>query len=195
VFQIDLIIGCSRDTPRSIVVCNPCRGVPPGPAAWEHGPADAPADEREEATCFLMSRSVHDELLSVLGSIPPEACGMLLGPKSHRSLITHFVRDETGTSSPASFRIDGAQMTEAIRPFVAAGLDIKGIAHSHPSGCYRPSEGDMVYLRKLFTNRRNASAAAGLFYFPIISDGQIFHFAYEPSAGKKSMRPAKLSLL
>ena len=70
------------------------------------------------------------------------------------------------------------------RPFVGAGLDIKGIAHSHPSGCYEPSEGDKHYLRKLFSRQKNASA--GCFYFPIISDGRIFHFAYDPSSSGRA---------
>lgn len=170
--------------PRSIVVYNYygcCRG---------HS-----ADVREEPARFLMPGAVLDEVLGVLGSIPPEACGLLLGPRSHRSLITHFLRDETGIPSPTMFQIDGEQLTKAISRYVAAGLDVKGIAHSHPSGVHEPSSGDLRYLRKLFGNRKNAAAVEADFYFPIISDGQVFHFAFDRAAGRDRLKPAKVILI
>lgn len=194
-FRLANYVGSKNDVPRSIVVYNYYYGFAPGLAAAEHE-THVPDPGDEEVARFFMPRAVYEEVIEVLGSVPPEACGMLLGPKRHGSLITHFVRDESGASSPTMFRIDGERMTEALRPFVAAGLDVKGICHSHPSGCYRPSDGDLTYLKKLFSNRKNASAHAAAFYFPIISDGQVFHFAYDPAAsGKRGLRPAKLALL
>lgn len=194
-FRLANYVGSKRDVPRSIVVYNYYYGFSPGLAAVEHETHTSDSSGDEEIARFFMPRAVYEEVIEILGSVPPEACGMLLGPKRHGSLITHFVRDESGASSPTMFRIDGERMTEALKPYLAAGLDVKGICHSHPSGCYRPSDGDLTYLRKLFANHKNASAHAAAFYFPIISDGQVFHFAYDSAAGKRGLRPAKLALL
>lgn len=180
--------------PRSIVINN-YYGYSRGLSAFEHEVSVRDSEEEEETSRFLMPRAVFDEVLEILSSIPPEACGVFLGPQSHGSLITHFIRDETGIPSPTMFRIDGERLTKAIHPYVTAGLDVKGIAHSHPSGIYRPSNGDLRYLRKLFGNRKNADAPELDFYFPIISDGQVFHYAFDRSAGRDRLKPAKVVLI
>ncbi len=192
-FRIGQSSAQPRAVPRTVVVYNYYYGFSPGVGPVEHESHRPDADGQDSR--FYMARSVYDELLAHLASVPPEACGMLLGPASHGSLITHFIPDQSGESSPTTFHIDGARMTETIKPYVAAGLDVKGICHSHPSGFYRPSSGDLTYLKRLFTNSKNASSATSLFYFPIVSDGQIFHFAYDRSAGKDGLKPAKLDLL
>lgn len=194
-FRLGNYVGGSKNAPRSIVVYNYYYGFSPGLPPVEQA-VRGPHPDEDEAVCrFFMPRAVYEELLEVLGGVPPEACGMLLGPKTHAALITHFVRDESGVSSPTTFSIDGDRMTESLKPYVSAGLDVKGIVHSHPSGFYRPSDGDVTYLKKLFANRKNASASPAAFYFPIVSDGQIFHFAYDRGTGKSGLKPAKLALL
>ncbi len=186
-------LGESLTFPKSVVVYNYYYGFSPGASPVENG--SHPHDAVGASSRFLMPRAVYEDLLNFLGSVPPEACGMLLGPASHCSLITHFVPDESGVSSPTTFHIDGVRMTEVLKPYIAAGLDVKGICHSHPSGYYHPSSGDLTYLKRLFSNRKNASSRTSLFYFPIVSDGQIFHFAYDRSAGGDGLRSAKLALL
>lgn len=181
-----------RRAPRRVVIYNYYYGFtsPTSAGAEAHEPGEIDSPIR-----FMMPRAVCDELLQALGGVPPEACGMLLGPRTHPSLLTHFLRDESGHSSPATFRIDGDRMTDAIKPYVSAGLDVKGIVHSHPSGIHRPSSGDVEYLKKLFGNKKNATAPDAMaFYFPILSDGQLFHFAYDRADGDR-LKPARLGLI
>lgn len=193
-FRIGSYLMGTHPLPQSIVIYN-YYGCCRGRTAFEHEASVRVSEEQEEGARFLMPRAVLDELLEVLSSIPPEACGVLLGPRCHSSLITHFVRDETGTPSPTMFQIDGEHLTKAIHPYVQVGLDVKGIAHSHPSGIHNPSGGDLRYLRKLFGNRKNAVAPEVDFYFPIISDGQVFHYAFDRSAGRDRLKPAKVVLI
>ena len=192
-FQFTNSLGRNHKEPRSVFVYNYYYGFSAEgtPVAHETHSSDLDGS----VVRFFMIRAVYEEMLTVLGSVPPEACGMLLGPASHSSLITHFVPDASGISSPTTFHIDGKRMTEAIKPFIGAGLDVKGICHSHPSGCYRPSGGDLTYLKRLFSNNKNATSATTNFYFPIISDNQIFHFAYDRTASEDALKSAKLALL
>jgi proteasome lid subunit RPN8/RPN11 len=198
-FRLKRYLGHGHVAPQSVVIYNYYYGFSAPRIGLEtHEPEPLPIalDDLQGPARFVMLRSVHEELIESLGSIPPEACGMLLGPKKHASLITHFVRDESGKGSPVSFQIDGERMTKTIKPFITAGLDLKGIVHSHPRGVHRPSGGDLIYLKKLYANERNAANSdAAAFYFPILADGRLFHFAYDPSDGDGELRPATLALI
>lgn len=192
-FQFRNSLGRDHKAPRSVFVYNYYYGFSADSPSMTHETVTADLDG--SVARFYMLRAVYEEIFEVLGSVPPEACGMLLGPTSHASMITHFLPDDSGISSPTMFQIDGKRMTEVIQPYIAAGLDVKGICHSHPSGCYRPSSGDLTYLRRLFASDKNSNSATTTFYFPIISDNQIFHFAYDRTASKDGLKSAKLALI
>jgi proteasome lid subunit RPN8/RPN11 len=184
--------GWTRDVPQSVVVYNYYYGFSHVASPVDHETHEVQA---EPTPRFFMPRAVYEKLIADLSSVPPEACGMLLGPTSHGALITHFIPDASGVSSPTTFRIDGKRMTESLKPYIQAGLDVKGICHSHPSGYHHPSGGDLTYLKQLFSNQKNSSSATTTFYFPILSDGQVFHFAFDRTAGEDTLKSAKLALI
>lgn len=80
-----------------------------------------------------------------IGSRPPERGGALLGPRL-RPVVTHFVPDPDAVVTPTTFapsRPLDARVKELERD---AGLELKGIVHSHGPGLDRPSEQDALEL-------------------------------------------------
>jgi proteasome lid subunit RPN8/RPN11 len=136
------------------------------PAGLDAGPPGDPE------AALLMSRPCHDHVLRELTSRPPEAGGLLLGPRDHRA-VTHFVLDETGAGTPASFTFDHERLNALLAPLLAAGLDVKGLVHSHPDGCDRLSAGDLAYARRLLRNPRNDAEAV---LMPIVVAGTLLPF-------------------
>jgi proteasome lid subunit RPN8/RPN11 len=125
---------------------------------------------------FKVTDAVYMHVLRELAYAPPERMGVLLGPKDHDRLLTHFIADPTGNSTSASFTIDRERLQPLLDPYFACGLDIKGYVHSHPSGCTRPSAGDLAYLRGLFARAGNSKTTE--FFFPIVCDSKLHPYAY-----------------
>ena len=101
----------------------------------------------------------------------PETAGVLIGPKGHDA-VTHFVPDEAGDSRPASFTLGHLKLNEILAKYLPAGLDGKGIVHSHPASCTSPSSGDLAYVAKCFQVAKNGSLDR--FLLPIVV-GERFH--------------------
>ena len=99
-----------------------------------------------------------------------------LGPVLDDPLVTHFVPDSDGTGTAASFRINAASLNRTLRRVKPAGLNGKGLVHSHPSGIPQPSLGDLEYLRELFS--LPANAAATQCFMPIICDRRVYPYVY-----------------
>ena len=116
-----------------------------------------------------------------LGGHPPERGGALLGPR-HRPVLTHFVPDPEAVTTSATYapsrRLD-ACVKDLER---GAGLELKGIVHSHPHGFDRPSEQDARELAEGL--RRNGHLA--LYLAPIASKA--------PQAGRAGLEPHELPL-
>lgn len=129
-----------------------------------------PAEPREEGLAFRVTHPAYRAMMAYLARRPPEAAGALLGPNGG-NLITRFVPDEWGQATPASFTFGTAELNRAIRPFVAQGEEVLGLAHSHPPGCPTPSTGDRAYLDRLFGNPKNRGLNA--FLFPIVEGGTL----------------------
>jgi proteasome lid subunit RPN8/RPN11 len=98
---------------------------------------------------------------------------MLLGPKG-TSLVTEYVPDVNGKAGAASFTLDATGLNQVLKKALARGLDCKGLAHSHPSGCVHPSSGDLAYVRKSFANARNKDVSE--FLLPIFCDGKLLPY-------------------
>ncbi len=119
-----------------------------------------------------------------LGGHPPERGGALLGPR-HRPVLTHFVPDPEGVRTSATYAPSRALDTRVKDLERAAGLELKGIAHSHPHGLDTPSAQDALELAEGL--RRNGHLA---FYLaPIVTDasaGELEEHELRLPAGKVS---------
>lgn len=145
-------------------------------------PPDVPPESDETATppepfdqrpAFRITRSAYRALLRYLTGRPPEAAGALLGPKGG-DLVTRFVPDRWGQPSSASFTFGTAELNRRIRPFIAQGEEVLGLAHSHPAGCPSPSGGDRTYLHRLFDNPKHGGLRS--FLFPIVEGGTLWPY-------------------
>jgi proteasome lid subunit RPN8/RPN11 len=125
------------------------------------------------AATLLMSDAAYEQCFDELASREPEFACVLLGPVGHRS-VTHIVPDTTGEGTPTEFRIGARRINEILRQHVPLGLEAKGFAHSHPSGCDRLSGGDLTYVRRLFANPKNDITEI---HMPIVVDGRFLPFA------------------
>jgi ThiF family protein/JAB domain-containing protein similar to deubiquitination enzymes len=101
-----------------------------------------------------------------LAGQPPERGGALLGPPG-RPLLTSYLSDPEGVATSRSWapsRALAARVAEAER---AGGLELKGLAHSHPRGLDAPSAQDALELAEGL--RRNGHLASYL--APIVTEG------------------------
>src|SRR5438132_1068810 len=77
-------------------------------------------------------------------------------------------------------------------PFLAAGLDIKGVWHLHPPGVTALSCGDIVYAARLFRNPKHAGLDS--FAMPITADGHVHGFLVAREGDALRVRCARLVL-
>ena len=118
-----------------------------------------------------LTSPVYEEIMEALMSRPPEAGGLLLGPKNHHA-VTHFYLDETARACAVSFTLDHHGMNRVLQHYKTCGIDAKGIVHSHPNGCHAPSNPDLEYVQQLFRKPKNATVTE--FFLPIVCGG-LFH--------------------
>lgn len=141
---------------------------------------------------IMLTQAVYHSALEVLNQHVPEACGLLLGPRDCE-LVTHFLFDGKGKSTPVSFTLDAESLNEAIRPYLACRMDVKGIIHSHPIGLNTPSRGDLTYLKRLWARPRNRDTNE--FFFPIVCNKQLFPYVVRPVEDTLQVVPAHLILV
>src|SRR5512142_1111788 len=84
-------------------------------------------------------------IASEIAAHAPERGGALLGPPQ-RPLVTHFAPDPDAATTSSSYRPSRALDARVKELEVAAGLELKGIVHSHPRGLDRPSDHDASEL-------------------------------------------------
>ncbi len=140
-----------------------------------------------------MTWGVHQKILAELGSRPPEAAGVLLGPTYDEPLATHFVLDAEGEATSVTFTLAAGFLNPVLRQHRLCDLACVGLAHSHPTGFDHPSHGDLEYLQTLFC--RPANHAAGIFLFPIFSGGKLHPYIIRPTADLPEVMPAVLVLV
>lgn len=124
---------------------------------------------------LLMAKTAYEAGMDFLGGREPEAAGLLIGPKRHRS-VTHFVPDMTGKSTPGSFTWDHDGLNKILRQYLPLGLDAKGFWHSHPSGCRRLSQGDLSFVKRVFSTPGNDETVL----MPLFVDGACHPFIVHP---------------
>ena len=133
-------------------------------------------DEPLPIWVMKMTQSAYRDMMEHLESRRPEAAGILIGPVADDMVVTHFVADTHGRSSPASFQLHTPSLNRELRKAKLARMNCKGIVHSHPSGIPQPSHGDLNYLESLF--QLPANAAAMQFFMPIVCDGRLHPYVY-----------------
>jgi proteasome lid subunit RPN8/RPN11 len=74
---------------------------------------------------------------------PNECCGLLIGDAD---TVHDVVRARNARRSPTKFEVAPADHFAAIRRARAAGFEVIGAYHSHPSGPSGPSETDRLRL-------------------------------------------------
>lgn len=136
-------------------------------------PEDRPSDVEPGRPVVLRTQAVYSSVLADLLSTPPEAGGALVGPRDSE-LITHYAANP-GESTETSFTLDHITLNRQLAGWREAGLDLKGIVHSHPAGVHTPSRGDLAYLERLLGNPKNRHAAS--LAFPIVCDGRLWPYA------------------
>jgi hypothetical protein len=98
-----------------------------------------------------ISRKAFYELRHKLSSRPAESGGVLLGP-ANSDAITHFYFDSGGVCTGNSYSPDYNFLNRKLRQqWRPAGLEIKGIAHSHGSNLNILTYGDMRYIKRLMS--------------------------------------------
>jgi proteasome lid subunit RPN8/RPN11 len=89
-------------------------------------------------------QKVMDEILAhAVEDLPNECCGLLIGTAE---MVEDVARARNAKRSRTKFEVAPADHFAAIRRARAAGLEIIGAYHSHPSGPSGPSETDRVRL-------------------------------------------------
>lgn len=153
--------------------------------------------ERARQPAYLpllpMTQAVYRTVMAELGSRPPEAAGILLGPDDAEPLVTHFVLDTVGVGTSVSFSLDAANLNEVLAHYRQCGLTCVGIAHSHPTGIHAPSHGDLMYVERVFGRGRNQDAQQ--FLFPIFSDDRLHPYILTRTDGLPRALPAALMLV
>jgi proteasome lid subunit RPN8/RPN11 len=142
---------------------------------------------------LTMTQAVYRHTMHQLGSRPPEAAGILLGPEDAESLVTHFVLDTVGIGTSVSFSLDAANLNDVLAHYRQCRLTCVGIAHSHPAGIHAPSHGDLMYVERVFGCSSNREAKQ--FVFPIFSDDRLYPFVLARTGGLPQALPAALVLV
>lgn len=155
---------------------------------------------------FAVGDWVLADLEREVAAHPPERGGALLGPRL-RPLVTRFLPDPDAARSGASWAPSRA-LDAAVKALEReAGLELKGLAHSHPEGLDRPSEQDArelarglalnghmpCYLAPVVT--RGATAAPGAHELDLPS-GRLSSFAaWRAPEGLAAIAPLRLRVL
>lgn len=139
---------------------------------------DESIDDDEPLPLWIMkiTQPALRQMMDYLLAREPESAGLLLGPADDDLLITHFVPDRTGRGTSASFELGTDELNDVLKRMKPAGINCKGIGHSHPAGVPSPSYGDLIYLRRVFGLPKNADAAQ--FYMPIVCGGRLYPYVY-----------------
>jgi proteasome lid subunit RPN8/RPN11 len=145
-----------------------------------------------EVPVVRMTATAYRSILCAIGRRPPESGGLLIGPVAV-GIVTHFHFDDSGVCTGGTYSPDHLTLGRLMRArWLPAGLDMKGVVHSHPASLDRLSLKDLEYIRRLLA----ANPDMDEFVAPIVLPGR-FRFCpivvsrLEPSVG----RAARLELL
>jgi|CXWL01.1.fsa_nt_gi proteasome lid subunit RPN8/RPN11 len=140
---------------------------------FKHAPGTEDPGFLEEYPPLLMATTAWYDMLTDLTTRPTEAGGLLIGPTGHDA-VTHYVPDTAGQATGVSFTFDHHGNNALLRRYAPLGLDAKGVGHSHPTGCLRPSQGDLRFVQDCFDLA--SPAELDRFYLPIVVGRRLFPY-------------------
>ncbi|MBM4103123.1 MAG: hypothetical protein FJ263_03610 [Planctomycetes bacterium] len=112
---------------------------------------DAPQkvnDNRSDAV-VNMTRETFDKMMFSICPRPAETGGLILGPLGSND-GTDFFFDAGGSITGTSYAPDCVTIVKKLKEeWIPAGIDLKGIAHSHPGKLDRLTTEDMAYIKRL----------------------------------------------
>lgn len=76
--------------------------------------------------------------------LPGEMCALLGGQPGPPIRVMHIIAVRNVAASSNRFILDGAEMLAAEDEIEAAGLEVVGLAHSHPASHAEPSQIDLA---------------------------------------------------
>jgi len=139
-----------------------------------------------------IAASAYWNIVTSIGSRPPEHGGLLLGP-TESDHISEFWFDSQAQQSCTTYSPDTVKMNLLLREeWRPRGLDWKGIVHSHPSGFEELTRGDRAYIERLLTGNGDMKR----FVAPIVLPEAFTIRTFVVLPGRPSLAlPAKLELL
>lgn len=130
-------------------------------------------------------------IMHTIAAEPAESGGLLLGPKD-TDLVSLFVLDEGSACTGATYRPDHQTLNRRLRDeWQPAGLAFKGFIHSHPAGFITLSQGDLIYIRRIF----EANPSMKSFLAPIVLPEQFWIRPFIVHRDPVTVEEAALNLL
>jgi proteasome lid subunit RPN8/RPN11 len=160
----DLVIRVWQESAPEV----PAPVFPEKPSGWVIEPR--PCDRQGRRPLMRLTQSAYCDIMQEIGERPPERGGILLGPAG-QALATHFVPDETGRGTSASWAFDHRRLNEIIRHYLTVRMDMLGFVHSHPPGYRQLSPQDIRDFQKPFANAKNTNLHE--VWAPIVVDGAL----------------------
>jgi proteasome lid subunit RPN8/RPN11 len=115
-------------------------------------------------TVINMTREAFDKMMLSIISRPVESGGVLLGEVGSQD-VSDFFFDAGGNVTGVSYSPDYLTLNKKMKEeWIPAGLDMKGIVHSHPGNLDILTHEDLVYIRRLLI----ANPDMPMFVAPII---------------------------
>jgi proteasome lid subunit RPN8/RPN11 len=98
---------------------------------------------------IYLAREVYDEIGRTVGSMRAEQGGAL-GWREDERVVRYFKFDDTAARTGATYSPDYKGLNAMFQQdWNPRGIRLAGFVHSHPSGCTRPSSGDLAYAKRI----------------------------------------------
>jgi proteasome lid subunit RPN8/RPN11 len=133
----------------------------------------AESDVSIEMVAIKIKHKALYDLMNQVGSRSPEKGGVFVGPVG-RDYITDFYFDHSATSTGGTYAPDYLTINRILHEhWEPAGLEIKGIAHSHPGNLDSLTYADLSYIKRLMVSNPHMKT----FVAPVVLP---HHYAVRP---------------
>ncbi len=123
-------------------------------------------------------KDVYLQIMSEYDAVPPEHGGIMGGKNG---IVTVYYHDKTdGVTDKAIYEPNAELLNAVIENWDKTGISFYGMVHSHPENETALSDGDMEYIKKLFSSLEEGAKL----YFPIVLPKQtIVPYSVQKSKG------------